>query len=174
MAGGKPSTGEELHGLRPALRSGRFFHLPKLGPACLLSERNSPAPRSRENALDPALPAGIRTTLSSRKLLQNGNSFRELISLLLRIPVILAEPSQRFTYVCHFENPLGLLAGSIVVISSELRYLLTKKILLIRFGKRGEGRPGTAVEFNPRAAAVGRNRKERTYPRQGYRWRSGR
>ena len=122
--------GEVMHGLRPARRSGRFFHLAKLGPACLLSERNSPAPGSRQNALGPALPAGIRTAVPSRKLFQNGNSLRKFVNLILRVPAILAEPSQRFSYVCHCQNPLGLLAGSIVVISSDLRYLLNKKIFL--------------------------------------------
>ena len=166
--------GEVMHGLRPARRSGRFFHLAKLGPACLLSERNSPAPGSRQNALRPALPAGIRTAVPSRKLFQNGNSLRKFVNLILRVPAILAEPSQRFSYVCHCQNPLGLLAGSIVVISSDLRYLLNKKILLIRFGKRGAGRPRTAVGLNPGAATVWRNRRERRYRRQDCRGRSGR
>jgi hypothetical protein len=114
--------GEVLASTAARFRLSCFFGLTKLGPACFLSERNSPASSSRQNALGPALSAGIRIALPPRKLLQNGNSLGELISLLLRVPVILTEPSQRFTYVCHFENPLGLLAGSIVVISSHLRY----------------------------------------------------
>jgi hypothetical protein len=112
---GGPSAmpGEVLHRLRPAPGSSRFLCLTKLCPTCLLSERNPSAPGGRQNTLHPALPAGIRIALPPRKLLQNGNSLRELISLPLRVPVILAEPSQRFTYVCHFGNPLGLLAGAL-------------------------------------------------------------
>lgn len=126
----KPCQGKPCIGCGPPHRSGRSFHLAKLGPACFLSERNSPAPGSRKNALGPALPARIRTPMPSRKLFQNGNSLRKFVNLILRIPAILAEPSQRFSYVCHCQNPLGLLAGSIVVISSDLRYLLNKKIFL--------------------------------------------
>lgn len=145
--------GEVLHELRPALRSGRFLHLAKLGPTRLLGERNSPASCSGENALGPALPARIRTTLASRKLLQNGYSLREIINLLLRVPTILAEPRQRFTYVCHFETPLRLLAGRIVVISAELRYLLKQKICLIRFGKGRAERPGRGLEAQPKGVS---------------------
>ena len=147
--------GEVSHGPRPARRSGCFFHLAKLGPACFLSERNSPAPGSRQHALGPALPARIRTALPSRKLFQNGNSLREFISLPLRIPVILAEPSQRFSYICHLNNPLRLLAGSIVVISSHLRYLLNEKDSSYPIGKKGTGLPRTAVGLSSGAATVG-------------------
>ena len=85
--------GEVLHRQRPASGSSRFLCLTKLGPSCFLSERNSSAPGSRQNTLRPALSAGIRIALPPRKLLQNGNSLRELISLLLRVPMIFSEPS---------------------------------------------------------------------------------
>ena len=155
--------GEVSHGPRPARRSGRFFHLAKLGPACFLSERNSPAPGSRQHALGPALPARIRTALPSRKLFQNGNSLREFISLPLRIPVILAEPSQRFSYICHLNNPLRLLAGSIVVISSDLRYLLNQKIFLSALGKKSEGQP-ECVRAQPKGGSSPEEPKRKKVP----------
>jgi len=97
--------GEDRQGQQPALRSGRFLRLAKLGPTCLLCKRNSPSSCSRENTLGSTLPTSVRRTLPSRKFFQNRNRFREFICLLLRVPVILAEPSQRLTYICHFNNP---------------------------------------------------------------------
>src|SRR5205807_2722442 len=102
-------TGEVLHSMQPFVESGRFLDLPKLGPACLLRQRNSPAPGSREDPFGATLRARVRPSLPSRKLLQNGNSFRKLIYLSLRIAAILTEPSQRFTYVCHIKTPSGYL-----------------------------------------------------------------
>ncbi len=93
--------GKVLHRPRPALRSGRFLHLAKLGPTGFLSKRNSPAPCGRENALGPPLSSGIRPTLASRKLFQDGNNLRKFINLSLRIPAILAEPGQRLSDICH-------------------------------------------------------------------------
>src|SRR3982751_3369221 len=107
------AQGKSCIACTPFCESGRFLHLPKLGPTCLLRQRNSPASGSREDPFGATLRARVRPSLPSRKLLQNGNSFSELIHLSLRIPAFLAEPSQRFTYVCHIKNPLRLLAKAL-------------------------------------------------------------